>query len=199
MAFAIDCTGKKMKNESLRGLPFNTESQSGLIALQYTGFFSPQNITAMGEVVKLFLENHEQSQKVRRRLFSSFVEIAQNILRYSQDSRALSHNDQLYRFGSLSLRYDDGRYYLESANLVGSDATHQLRGDLDSLRVMNADEIKQAYRNRLRAESPVWSKGANIGLLTLARDVSEPLEYCFQPLEASELSAFWLKATICHD
>jgi len=50
-----------MKNESLRGLPFNTESQSGLIALQYTGFFSPQNITAMGEVVKLFLENHEQS------------------------------------------------------------------------------------------------------------------------------------------
>ncbi len=188
-----------MNNVSLLDAPFSAEPHQGLVALQYTGFFSPQNITAMGEVVKLFLEKHEQSLKVRRRLFSSFVEIAQNILRYSQDSRALSHDEQLYRFGSVCLRYDDGRYYLESTNLVGTDASDQLRINLESLRVMSIDEIKQAYRHGLRAESPAWSKGANIGLLTLARDVSEPLEYHLRPLEASDLTAFWLKATICHD
>lgn len=187
-----------MNNGSLSAAPCAAASQS-LVALHYTGFFSPQNITAMGQVVRLFLENHEGSAKVRRRLFSSFVEIAQNILRYSQDSRALSHQEQMYRFGSLCLRYDAGRYTLESTNLVDPDACHRLRDNLESLRVMSSEEIKQACREGLRADSPAWSKGANIGLLTLARDVSEPLEYDLRPLETGDLSAFWLKATICHD
>jgi len=187
-----------MNNGLLRAAPCVAGSQS-LVALHYTGFFSPQNITAMGEVVRLFLENHEGSAKVRRRLFSSFVEIAQNILRYSQDSRALPHQEQLYRFGSVCLRYDTGKYTLESTNLVDLDACDRLRDKLESLRVMSSEEIKQAYRLGLRADSPVWSQGANIGLLTLARDVSEPLEYDLRPLDAGDLSAFWLKATICHD
>lgn len=187
-----------MNNASLMDAPL-AAGPHGLVALHYTGFFSPQNITAMGEVVRLFLEKHEGSAKVRRRLFSSFVEIAQNILRYSQDSRALPHQEQLYRFGSVCLRYDAGRYTLESTNLVDPDARDRLRDNLESLRVMSLEEIKQAYRHGLREESPSWSKGANIGLLTLARDVSEPLEYDLRPLEAGELSAFWLKATICHE
>lgn len=187
-----------MNHRSLLNAPFCAMPQ-GTVALHYTGFFSPQNITAMGEVVKLYLETHEASQKVRRRLFSSFVEIVQNILRYSQDSRALSQDEKDYRFGSVCFRYDEGKYYLESSNLVCTAASDQLRENLESLRVMSADEIKQAYRSGLRAESPAWSKGANIGLLTLARDVSEPLEYHLYPLEASDYSAFWLKATICHD
>lgn len=182
----------------------NIESHASLamseqVALHYTGFFSPQNITAMGEVIKVFLENQQAPVKVRRRLFSSFVEIVQNILRYSQDSRALSHEEQDFRFGTVCLRIDGDNYVLESSNLVAQAACDQLRDWLDMLRTMSNEEIKQAYRVGLRSESPATSKGANIGLLTLARDVSEPLEYELRPLETSDFATFWLKATIHQD
>ncbi len=48
---------------------------------------------------------------------------------------------------------------------------------------MTLDEIKQAYKQTLRAEAPEGSKGAGLGFLTMARDASAPLEYNFQPID----------------
>ncbi|MCS3422832.1 hypothetical protein M2403_001432 [Rahnella sp. BIGb0603] len=167
-----------------------------VVALQYTGFFSQNNITAMGEVIRLYLEHHEASSSTRRKLFSTFIEMVQNILRYSSDSRALARADDEMRFGSVTLGIDNGRYVCESTNLIRPEDIVRLREYLETIRTMSADEIKLTYKASLRAESPVWSKGANIGLLTLARDASEPLEFTFHQVEASELSTFHLKAII---
>ncbi|NGX86250.1 hypothetical protein GW579_04005 [Rahnella sp. Lac-M11] len=167
-----------------------------VVALQYTGFFSQNNITAMGEVIRLYLEQHEASSSTRRKLFSTFIEMVQNILRYSSDSRALARTDDEMRFGSVTLGIDNGRYVCESTNLIRPEDIVRLREYLETIRTMSADEIKLTYKASLRAESPVWSKGANIGLLTLARDASEPLEFTFHQVEASELSTFHLKAII---
>ncbi|AVF34359.1 SiaB family protein kinase [Rahnella sikkimica] len=167
-----------------------------VVALQYTGFFSQNNITAMGEVIRLYLEQHETSSSTRRKLFSTFIEMVQNILRYSSDSRALARADDEMRFGSVTLGIDNGRYVCESTNLIRPEDIVRLRDYLETIRTMSADEIKLTYKASLRAESPAWSKGANIGLLTLARDASEPLEFTFCQVEASELSTFHLKAII---
>ncbi|PKE30754.1 hypothetical protein CWS43_08665 [Rahnella sp. AA] len=167
-----------------------------VVALQYTGFFSQNNITAMGEVIRLYLEQHEASSSTRRKLFSTFIEMVQNILRYSSDSRALTREDDEMRFGSVALGIDNGKYVCESTNLIKAEDILRLRQCLETLKTMSPDEIKLTYKATLRTESPAWSKGANIGLLTLARDVSEPLEFTFRQVESSELSTFHLKAVI---
>lgn len=167
-----------------------------VVALRYTGFFSQHNITAMGEVIRLYLEQHEGSFATRRKLFSTFVEMVQNILRYSSDSRALCKDNDEMRFGAICFGLHEGKYVLESANLVRPDESARLRECLLALRKMSAEEIKVTYKQSLRTESPAWSKGANIGLLTLARDASEPLEFTFHQVASTDLSAFYLKATI---
>ncbi|MBV6819207.1 SiaB family protein kinase [Rahnella sp. PD12R] len=184
-----------MTNEPVFTEPFSAPHYD-VVALQYTGFFSQNNITAMGEVIRLYLEQHEASSSTRRKLFSTFIEMVQNILRYSSDSRALARADDEMRFGSVTLGIDNGRYVCESTNLIRPEDIVRLRDYLETIRTMSADEIKLTYKASLRAESPVWSKGANIGLLTLARDASEPLEFTFHQVEASELSTFHLKAII---
>ena len=184
-----------MKNDSFLS-DLLSAPHHDLVALQYTGFFSQHNITAMGEVVRLFLEQHEASFSTRRKLFSTFIEMMQNILRYSSDSRALSKNNAEMRFGAVIFGMDNGRYVCESANLVKSGDTDRLRECLEALSAMSPEEIKLTYKASLRAETPAWSKGANIGLLTLARDVSEPLVFTFRQVESTDLSAFYLKAII---
>ncbi|PIJ49066.1 hypothetical protein BL250_16230 [Erwinia sp. OLTSP20] len=171
-------------------------NECDLIALHYTGFFSQHNITAMGEVIRCYLENNEASFTTRRKLFSTFIEMVQNILRYSSDTRALLKQDDEMRFGSVSFGVHAGKYVFESANLVAAQEMARLRHSLESIRRMSAEEIKQTYKASLRAETPVWSKGANMGFLTLARDASEPLQFAIHPVESSDLSAFYLKAVI---
>ena len=99
----------------------------------------------------------------------------------------------------MSFHTDRMNYYLETANLVGPEASSLLSTNLEVLRTMSQAEIRNAWKQGLRSEAPATSKGANIGLLTMARDTSEPLEYRIQPLAASSLSAFHLKATFCHE
>lgn len=184
-----------MTNEpALANLFAATERDS--VALQYTGFFSQHNITAMGEVIRVYLEENESSFATRRKLFSTFIEMVQNILRYSSDSRALHKENDEMRFGSVCFGIHAGKYVFESANLIHSEETERLRDCLESIRQMSAEEIKLTYKASLRAETPVWSKGANMGFLTLARDASEPLQFTIRQVDASHLSAFYLKAVI---
>ncbi|MGV8921130.1 MAG: DUF6272 family protein, partial [Pseudomonas sp.] len=57
--------------------------------------------------------------------------------------------------------------------------------------------IKQAYKVSLRAQTPVDSKGAGLGFLTMARDASAPLEFAFHPrADDPDTTLFCLKAII---
>ncbi len=180
-------------------LPLFTLQRQSAVELFYTGYFSQQNIMSMGGVIRAWLDKNESSSVTRRKLFSVFIEMGQNIVRYSSDERFMCTGQEELRFGSLCFHTDNGNYYLETANLVGPEESSLLKTNLEVLRTMTQAEIRDAWKQGLRSEAPVTSKGANIGLLTMARDTSVPLEYRIHPLAASSLSAFHLKATFCHD
>ena len=176
---------------------FSVQPKNG-VALLYTGYFSQPNITAMGEVLRLYLEQNESSAVTRRKLFSTFIEMSQNILRYSYDHQILLKERDELRFGSICVRNESCKYYLESTNMVPVENSTHLQAHLETLRSMAPEEIKRAWKLGLLSETPATSKGANLGLLTIARDTSEPLVYQFNQLDATALCAFYLKATICH-
>jgi hypothetical protein len=166
------------------------------IIFYYFGYFSQNIVKAMAEAVRLRLEQTETASTTRRKLFSSFVEMAQNIVHYS--SRTLTPPDseeRELRQGSLCIACDDQRHYLQCANPVENDSVEALRERLEDLRSMSLEEIKRAYRETLRSEQPEGSKGAGLGILTVARDASQPLEFEFVP-DGDATTMFYLKATI---
>ncbi|MEH0834716.1 SiaB family protein kinase [Pectobacterium cacticida] len=166
------------------------------IALYYVGYFSQNIISSLAETMRLQLEKKQLPANLRRRLFSTFVEMVQNITRYSAiPLTALDHPTEV-RHGSVCLGYENGKYFLSCANPVHPDDVETLRGRLEPLRVMTLDEIRFAYKVSLREESPSSSKGADMGLLTVARDASEPLQFAFRTDAATGLSTFYLKAIL---
>ena len=180
------------------GAFFNLAREHKVI-FYYVGYFSQPIVAAMAEAVKLQLEVSGVPGPTRRRLFSSFVEMAQNIVHYSADALTPArHDDGELRHGSVCIRREsDGSFLLLCANPVEQATVEALRGKLAHLRGMTLDEIKLAYRQTLRDESPEGSKGAGIGLLTVARDAREPLEFDFDMSTVDDTTAmFYLKAAI---
>lgn len=174
---------------------FNTGAGSD-ISLYYIGYFSQNIISSLAETLRLQLEKNQVPSPVRRKLFSSFIEMGQNITRYSALPLTVPDQQQEARQGSVCLGLEDGKYFLWCANPVHPEDMEKLRIRLEPLRAMTADEIKVAYKASLRQDAPAWSKGADIGLLTVARDASEPLQFTFQSDESTGLSTFYLKAII---
>lgn len=169
------------------------------VIFYYVGYFSQNIVAAMAEAVRLQLEVAGVPGPTRRKLFSSFVEMAQNIIHYSADALTPPHQDDgELRHGAVCIRReDDGSFVLLCANPIEPGMGEALRAKLDALRNMTLDEIKKACRQSLRDDAPEGSKGAGMGFLTLARDAREPLQFDFDPAQTVDgRPVFYLKATL---
>ncbi len=167
------------------------------VIFYYMGYFSQNIIAAMADSVKTRVEYIGAASPTRRKLFSSFIEMAQNIIHYSADAvDTAGKTDAEMRRGSVCISVKNDRYYLQCSNLVRADIANLLREKLEHLRTLTNDEIRLEYKETLRSETPEESKGAGLGLLTMARDASEPLDFEFTPDGLDGNMMFCLKATI---
>ncbi|OIQ90691.1 hypothetical protein GALL_274210 [mine drainage metagenome] len=160
--------------KSFRGVA----DQSGVL-FYYTGSFSQSIVAAIGDTLKQRLEGVGASNGARRKVFSSFIEMAQNILHYSAELP--NHEDGVpLKQGALAVGREGEKFFVVCGNPVRAEDVPRLQEKLEPLRRMSLDEIKSAYRARLRNdahEADTISKGAGLGFLTVARDATEPIEY----------------------
>jgi hypothetical protein len=169
------------------------------VIFYYEGYFSQAIIATVSDAVRMRTEHIGAAGMTRRKLFSSFIEMTQNIVHYSVDAYIRNDAEDFgneVRHGSICISTNDGRFHLHCANPVRRDIALQLRNKLEYLRTLTNEDIKREYKRTLRADTAEASKGAGLGLLTMARDASEPLEFKFTPLRNSNNVLFFLKATI---
>ncbi len=151
------------------------------VIFYYSGYLSQAILTATAEAVNLRLEQRDQDYKVRRRVLSSLIEMGQNIIHYSADclTDPAQATDEM-RFGVITIVRRGERYVVSCSNPIDHAVQERLEPKMAMVSRMSLDEIKAAYRATLRQDDgEEGSKGAGLGLLTLARDASDALEYRF--------------------
>ncbi len=170
---------------------FQASAQGCGVLFYYAGEFTPAVIAAAADSLKARLATEDATGPAKRKLFSTFVEMAQNILHYAAATPAADGTLPTPR-GAIAVGREDmadiaeaaqGHYWIVCSNPVDVDFVPRLTEKLNAVRAMSLEEIKQSYREQLRnpthsADDPI-SKGAGLGLLTIARDSCAPLEYSF--------------------
>lgn len=168
------------------------------VVFYYTGYFNQTMVGAMGEALRQRIGD-QAANGIRRRLFSIFVELAQNVVHYSAETLSdQAAVDREIRRGAIWIGEQDGRFFVVCANPVERRAVGRIRQKLEPLRAMTVDEIRSRYREQLRSAPQAGSKGAGLGFLTVARDASQPIEFDFVDAYGADdpTSLFYLKAII---
>ncbi len=173
---------------------FCSDASSNGILFYYTGEFTQNVVATLGDTVQQHLQSVAAKTSARRKVFSAFVEMAQNILHYGEATTGGQ------KIGALAVGEVDGRYFVVCGNPVRVEHMERLRGKLEPLRAMTLDEIKEAYRQQLRNDDhdqDKISRGSGLGFLTVARESSAPIEYqILQKSGEDEIAEFYLRATI---
>ncbi|SFZ71821.1 SiaB family protein kinase [Chitinimonas taiwanensis] len=171
---------------------------AGNVCFFYSGYLSQPLLTAMVEGFKVKLDSEGISTPVRRRLMSSLVEMTQNIIHYAQDTLTPhDQDDHQLRWGSICVTLTQGQYLIECANRVSQAQAHTLRSRIEPLQQMTQAEIKAAYTQAIRQETPDGSKGAGLGLITIARDAHTPLAFrIIADPQRPDTAIFLLRAAI---
>jgi len=165
---------------------------------RFEGDFSAVPIGWLTSEVRQKMESVPVAPRARTKLFASFVEMAQNILHYSEPDGPRGPR----RSGAIALGRDSEGYFVASRNPVRGSHAERLRTRLHRIQAMGPDEVTAAFRQGLsgerdRAADPL-SRGAGLGLLSIARSTNGALSFRLDPSRpgGGEPYTFSLRATV---
>ncbi|OIR02061.1 hypothetical protein GALL_159200 [mine drainage metagenome] len=169
--------------------------QKGII-FSFSGYVSEGILFALGDALKQKMALEETDHHVTRKVFSIFVEQVQNIIRYSADRMTGDIGKPVeLSSGMIAVGQEGGSFFVVCANMVRLSDMERLKERLDHIKSLDREGIKAFYKEKLREDPEMDSKGASIGLIEIARRASAPIDYDF--IEVGGASAFFcLKAFI---
>lgn len=167
------------------------------VILNYSGFITEEILGSVAKALRSKLELDGADTRKRRRVFSIFVELFQNVIRYSAEHqiRQDAENPVDLRYGMLTIGEQDNRHFISCCNLINRADVSRLNEALTQIRSLNADQLKELYKRKLRSEKPQDSKGAGVGFIEIARQA--PLGFDFDFADVDDAHAYFcLKAYV---
>jgi hypothetical protein len=157
--------------------------------LCYSGYVSESVLEAVGGTLKERLDLHITEKKKIKVVFSIFVELMQNLIRYgaSGPKGEQIRNEEKAGFGMLMIiEDDDGSISLLSGNYVTDQEKKSMESRLERLLGKSHDELREIMKDQMRKAPEVTSKGASLGLIEIARRSTRPIEATFVPATNSQ-------------
>lgn len=149
-----------------------------------------QNLVAeIATTLEQKMNLEETSKSTVLRVFSTVVENAQNIMRYSDEK------EEQLSLGIIAVGYEDSHYFVLCGNVIENTKVDGLRARLSELRDKDKKALKKLYRERLRQGPPKESRGAGLGFIEMAKKASKPIEFDFRKLNEN-FSFFSMKTVI---
>ncbi|MGD0756701.1 MAG: SiaB family protein kinase [Bacteroidales bacterium] len=154
----------------------------------YRGVVTNENSVPLLMLLEKEMENSEFGFVGRKRLFMFVLESLQNVSRHSDKNRYADMSLVIYS------KTDNG-YTVTTGNVLPSANINNLKSKLDEINNLQADEIRNVYRQMLSNSEFSDKGGAGLGLIEMAKKTGNKLDYDFVPLD-EEFSYFILSKTV---
>ena len=136
-------------------------------------------IADIGALLRRRLQEEGANGAQSRKVFTTAMEMATNVLHYAASPGPDAPRG---RCGALLVARVEGGFEVMCGNYLRSDQVARVRGRLESVQEMGPEQVRLAYRRQLAyEESDPDSKGAGLGLLTMAASSRAPIEFRFEP------------------
>ena len=168
----------------------NILEEEGVIFV-FNGVVNQAILTSIIKTLEKKFEHLDIEENIMYDLFTIFVEQMQNITHYVEENREITSE------GTVFIGYNNtlNNYYILTGNVMQKDSVDKLKDKIDKVNSLDKKELRKYYKEMRRSGKDAHSKGAGLGILEIAKRVSEPLEYQF--IEINEKEVFYiLKSTI---
>ncbi|MDF9798518.1 hypothetical protein OKW21_003781 [Catalinimonas alkaloidigena] len=143
------------------------------VVVYYTGPITPSIMVEIGRDIQNKLS---ENLRASRKVFSIFLELAQNIYFYSAEKVAYSEN--MDSVGTVYVIEDCNQYSVICSNPVQKIEVEELVNSYERVNSMSKDELRELRRVQRRQPSSTKSKGAGIGITQVAILSGNPIRVC---------------------
>lgn len=151
----------------------------------HKGNFSQEAIKPVIRMVESNLGNGASEQSIDQRIaFHLLVEILQNISKHSYNANGI-------REGIFMMGLKNKKYIISTGNFIENSKIGKLSAQLNALNSLGKDELDKLYKKVLREGKITEGGGAGLGLIDIARESRDNLEFGFTPI-SNDVSFFSL-------
>jgi len=152
------------------------------ISFCFTGYMSEDMLLGIGNTLRKKFEVDALDKRTSMGMFSVFVEMVQNVIRYSAENQVVENDPTIIdlRYGILSIGEKDGRYFVACGNLISKQDVERLEKNLSHLQELDAGELKRLFKDSLKGDVPEGSKGAGVGFIEIARRAKHGFDFSFE-------------------
>lgn len=147
----------------------------------YKGSFDEKVIAVVSQSIR---RNVTENPSVAKKVFSVFVELAQNIAFYSAERNVINNQTKGAGIGLVVVNDYPSHYTIKAGNLVTNKDSIRLATKCTSINSLNRDGLRQLKR-RHRNMPSVNKDSGNIGLIQVALLGNSPLRINLQTIDAN--------------
>jgi len=118
------------------------------VVLSFKGEISQDILVSVGDLLRDKLSSEEAKLSVSKKVFFIFIELAQNIYRYSSEKAIISNKK--VGAGMVAIRESDTHFMIFAGNTIKKSDMQPLIEQCQAVNQMNPDELKKAYKERRR-------------------------------------------------
>jgi hypothetical protein len=168
------------------------------IVLDFQGAMSQDMLVGMAELIKSTPHRDLKKPTLIKKVFAVFIEMAQNIAHYSAERIHLNSKYQNgVGAGIIVVTENQKIYTVTSGNLVNTSTITQITQRCDAINKMDREELKQFYKQQIKATRPSNRRGAGVGLIDIARKSGNSIQYKVTPVD--DLNSFLVLSVKIHE
>ena len=154
-----------------------------IIFLNYGGIFTQTLVVALSDILEKELENDKLDVTTFTKLIVIFVEMSQNIMKYTDPSEK----------GIIAVVNLQDSFKIFGANIITNEQKEIIQSRLEDIEKLSKDELRKRYKEIRKSGHHTHERGGGIGFYEIARK-SDKLEYEF--INEDGKTWFVLKAII---
>lgn len=147
------------------------------IVLDFQGAISQDMVVGMAELLKNKSSQDFGRTNIVKRLFSIFIEMAQNIAIYSAERVYLDDYHGDVGAGIIVVTEENNNYTITSGNLVKNKSIAKIIEHCQRINRMEKEELRKFYKSQIKLSRERGKKGAGVGLIDIARKSGNAIRY----------------------
>ena len=150
----------------------------GDIIFKYKGNVSHENIVKAINIIDEKLEVYGENTKIRKKVFSIFVESIQNLFHHVDNPPQIIISEKAENFGVIILVRDSTYFYrLSTGNFIDINKINKITERIDQVKCMSEEDLKLLYRSVLGNREYSEKGGGGLGIIDIARKSGNKMEY----------------------
>lgn len=165
------------------------EMQNENVVLAFKGAISQSILVGLAEMIREKLSTESNRNKTSKKIFSIFVELAQNIHHYSAEKVQINESKTVGK-GIIVIQENKSEYLVSSGNLMEKSNSGSILAKCNHINSLEPSELKAFYKQQVKIPRELEKDGGGIGFIDIARKSGSKLDV--QIKNVDEKSSFFI-------